>query len=77
VQLAPDPLPIQLCIQGGAAKRALLIAFMEAVEDLQKDQTLRVRHVAGTSAGAIAGTLFAAGIFRWKMKSMLNGGVFN
>lgn len=57
-----SPIPIQLCLQGGAAKIALLAAFTEAIEELHNAGDLRVTHVAGTSAGAIIGTLFAADV---------------
>ena len=54
--------PIQLAIQGGGAKITHLIAALEAVQSLQRRGLLRVTRIAGTSAGAIAGALFAAGI---------------
>src|SRR5271155_2262847 len=56
------PIPIQLCLQGGAAKIALLTAFVDAVEELHNSGILRVTKIAGTSAGAIIGTLFAAAV---------------
>src|SRR5580658_8203160 len=59
--MAP-PIPIQLCLQGGAAKIALLAAFAEAVEELHNAGELRVTNVSGTSAGAIIGTMFAADV---------------
>lgn len=55
-------MPVQLCLQGGAAKIALLTAFVEAVEELHNQGKLRVTNVAGTSAGAIIGTLFTADV---------------
>lgn len=57
-----SPIPIQLCLQGGAAKIPFLAAFVEAVEELHNDREIRVTNVAGTSAGAIIGTLFAADV---------------
>ena len=54
--------PIQLAIQGGGAKITHLIAALEAVQSLQRRGILRVTRIAGTSAGAIAGALFAAGV---------------
>src|SRR5687768_14248850 len=54
--------PIQLAIQGGGAKITYLIAALEAVQQLQRQGVLRVTRIAGTSAGAIAGALFAAGV---------------
>jgi predicted acylesterase/phospholipase RssA len=55
------PIPVQLCLQGGAAKIPFLAAFVEAVEELHNKE-IRVTNVAGTSAGAIIGTLFAADV---------------
>ena len=57
-----SPIPVQLCLQGGAAKIPFLAAFVEAVEELHNRQEIRVTKVAGTSAGAIIGTLFAADV---------------
>jgi predicted acylesterase/phospholipase RssA len=56
------PLNVQLAIQGGGAKLVTLIAAMEAVQDLQADGLIKVTRVAGASAGALVGCLFAAGI---------------
>ncbi|MBM3753344.1 MAG: hypothetical protein FJW38_05125 [Acidobacteria bacterium] len=58
--MVDNSIPIQLCVQGGAAKIALLIGVMEAVEHLQAEGVIRVTRVAGTSAGAIAGAFLAA-----------------
>jgi predicted acylesterase/phospholipase RssA len=55
-------IPIQLAIQGGGAKITHLVAALEAVQSLQREGVVRVTRVAGTSAGAIAGALFAAGV---------------
>jgi predicted acylesterase/phospholipase RssA len=55
-------IPIQLAIQGGGARITHLLAALEAVQSLQRQGVLRVTRIAGTSAGAIAGALFAAGI---------------
>ena len=54
--------PIQLALQGGGAKITHLLAALEAVQSLQRRGLLRVTRIAGTSAGAIAGALFAAGV---------------
>lgn len=54
--------PIQLAIQGGGAKITHLIAALHAVQDLERDGVVRVTRIAGTSAGAIAGALYAAGV---------------
>jgi predicted acylesterase/phospholipase RssA len=53
-------IPVQLCLQGGAAKIPFLAAFVEAIEELHNSGEIRITNVAGTSAGAIIGTLFAA-----------------
>ena len=55
-------LPIQLAIQGGGAKITYLVAALEAVQALEREGLLRVTRIAGTSAGAIAGALYAAGV---------------
>jgi NTE family protein len=55
-------IPIQLAIQGGGAKITHLVAALQAVQDLERDGVLRVTRIAGTSAGAIAGALYAAGV---------------
>lgn len=63
-----QPVPIQLAIQGGGAKLAALLAVMEAMQEAEKsapgfpEGKVRVTRIAGTSAGAIAGALFAARI---------------
>jgi predicted acylesterase/phospholipase RssA len=54
--------PIQLAIQGGGAKIAVLLAALEAVQELEQQGVVRVTRIAGTSAGAIAGCLYAAKI---------------
>lgn len=56
------PTPIQLAIQGGGAKITHLVAALEAVQALQREGVVRVTRIAGTSAGVIAGALFAAGV---------------
>ena len=53
-------IPVQLCLQGGAAKIPFLVAFVEAIEEFHNSGEIRITNVAGTSAGAIIGTLFAA-----------------
>ena len=55
-------IPIQLAIQGGGAKVTYLFAALEAVQELEREGLVRVTRIAGTSAGAIAGALYAAGI---------------
>jgi len=54
------PTRVQLVLQGGGAKIVSLIAALEAVQQLES--RLQVCALAGTSAGAVAGCLFAAGI---------------
>ena len=55
-------IPIQLAIQGGGAKITYLLAALESVQSLEREGVLRVTRIAGTSAGAIAGALYAAGV---------------
>jgi predicted acylesterase/phospholipase RssA len=55
-------IPIQLAIQGGGAKITYLTAALDAVQSLEREGLLRVTRIAGTSAGAICGALYAAGI---------------
>jgi predicted acylesterase/phospholipase RssA len=55
-------LKLQLALQGGGAKLMPLIAALEAVQDLEQAHRVKVTCVAGTSAGAIAGCIFAAGV---------------
>src|ERR1700733_2553135 len=55
------PVKIQLAIQGGGAKIAALMATLEAVDALQTHGVLKVTRIAGTSAGAIVGAVYAAG----------------
>lgn len=57
-----QPYPIQLAIQGGGAKICALLAAMEAVQTLEKNNVIKVKRIAGTSAGAIVGCLFAVGV---------------
>lgn len=56
-----SPLKMQLAIQGGGAKIVALMAAMEAIDQLQTDGILRVTRIAGTSAGALVGAIYAAG----------------
>src|SRR5438477_223460 len=55
------PVPIQLAIQGGGAKIAALMATLEAVDSLQTSGAVKVTRIAGTSAGAIVGAVYASG----------------
>src|SRR5687768_4109428 len=60
------PKQIQLALQGGGAKIYALIAALKAVEDAAavKDGSsqIKVSRIAGTSAGALVGCLYAAGV---------------
>ncbi len=60
--MATKPFAIQIAIQGGGAKICSLIAAMDAVQELEREGVVKVTRVAGTSAGAIVGCLFAADI---------------
>ena len=65
------PFPLQLALQGGGAKIVHLVAALEAIENLQRQSRIQITRIAGTSAGAIAGSLFAAGIDMAAVKSEL------
>ncbi|MGO8766547.1 MAG: patatin-like phospholipase family protein [Limisphaerales bacterium] len=54
------PTKIQLALQGGGAKLVSLLAALEAVAASEQSGEIQVTRIAGTSAGAIAGSLFAA-----------------
>lgn len=54
------PVPIQLALQGGGANLIYLLATLQAVQELEREHVIRVTRIAGTSAGAIAGALYAA-----------------
>lgn len=56
---------VQLVIQGGGAKIFAIMAFLDALQKFKPPdakQKIEVTSVIGTSAGAVAGTLFAAGV---------------
>lgn len=53
---------LQLAVQGGGAKLCGLLAALDAVQRLEKLGLIQVTRIAGTSAGAIAAALFAAGV---------------
>lgn len=59
---AKPPKQIKLALQGGGAKIFALVAALEALEEQIQHGRLQISAVAGTSAGAIVGTLFAFGI---------------
>lgn len=58
----PEPYPVQLALQGGGAKICTLLAAVEAIQLLERDRIIKVKRIAGTSAGALVGCLFAAGV---------------
>jgi predicted acylesterase/phospholipase RssA len=64
------PLKVRLALQGGGAKIVGLVAALDAIQSL--NQEIQVTRVAGTSAGAIAGTLFAAGVPMGTVKAYLS-----
>lgn len=68
-----EPKPIQLVLQGGGAKIFALLAALEAVDQAVRDRKIRVSRIAGTSAGAIAGSLYAAGVDPQTVKEALAG----
>jgi NTE family protein len=53
---------IQVALQGGGAKIVALLAAMEGIQRLEKSKQVEVTRVAGTSAGAVVGAMFAAGV---------------
>ncbi len=67
-----EPIKIRLAIQGGGAKIVTLLAVLEAIQDLEKE--IKVVAIVGTSAGAIAGAFFAAGIKMQDIKKELKNG---
>ena len=69
-----DPLKIQLAIQGGGAKISALLAVMETVQSLQEEDKIEITRIAGTSAGAIAGSLLAANISIKNFKTHIESG---
>jgi predicted acylesterase/phospholipase RssA len=70
-----EPVKIQLAIQGGGAKICTLMGAVEAVEALQDEGLLKVTRIAGTSAGSIVGSLFAAKVGMKEAKAYLSGGM--
>ncbi|HYC89389.1 MAG TPA: patatin-like phospholipase family protein [Thermoanaerobaculia bacterium] len=65
------PVPIQLALQGGGARFTHLIAALHAVQDLERENVLRVTRIAGTSAGALAGALYAARVDMGRARDVL------
>jgi Patatin-like phospholipase len=62
-------LEVEIALQGGGARLYALLAAMKAVEDLETNGEIKVTKIDGTSAGAIAATIYAA---RVPMKNALN-----
>ena len=60
--LGQQPFRCQIALQGGGAKILALLAAMESVQELQRQGTVKITRVAGTSAGSIVAALFAADI---------------
>jgi NTE family protein len=69
----PEPFALQLAIQGGGAKFCALLAVVETIQTLQDERVLKVTRVAGTSAGAVAGCLLAAGVPAAEVRARLEG----
>jgi predicted acylesterase/phospholipase RssA len=56
------PIKVQVAFQGGGAKLYALIAAAEALKNLEDKKYIKVTRIAGSSAGSIAATLFAANV---------------
>jgi predicted acylesterase/phospholipase RssA len=57
------PLRVQLALQGGGARIFALVAALETFhKDFVETGKLQVTRISGTSAGAIVGGLYAAGV---------------
>ena len=63
---------MQLALQGGGAKIVYLVAVLQAIETLEKDSVIEITRIAGTSAGAMAGALFAARVPMEVVKAKLS-----
>jgi predicted acylesterase/phospholipase RssA len=66
-----NPPHIQIALQGGGAKLSALLAAMEPLQKLQRNDEIKVTRVAGTSAGAIVASLFAANVDLSKVRERL------
>lgn len=62
---------IQVALQGGGAKIVGLVAALQALDELCKSGEIEITRIAGTSAGAIAGVLYAAGVTPDQMRTGL------
>jgi predicted acylesterase/phospholipase RssA len=56
------PLKVQIAFQGGGARAAALLAAVEAIEEAERNKKITVTRISGTSAGALAAVVLAAGI---------------
>jgi|GEM_PF-3199349 len=65
------PRKLQLALQGGGAKLFAIMACMEELEARVRDSRLEIERIAGTSAGALVGGLYAAGIPMHRIHDML------
>jgi predicted acylesterase/phospholipase RssA len=66
-------IPIQLAIQGGGARITYLLAVLEGIQALERENVLRVTRIAGTSAGAITGALYAARVDMRRARDAFEG----
>lgn len=69
--MADQRLRIQVAFQGGGAKIFALIAAAEVLKSFEREGRIEVTRIAGTSAGALVGTLYAAGVEPAVMRSEL------
>jgi predicted acylesterase/phospholipase RssA len=65
------PVRLQLALQGGGARLYALLATLEVVQELQRNDKIKVTRVAGTSAGALAAALFAADVDMSKLRQRI------
>jgi NTE family protein len=56
------PVRVQLALQGGGAKICALVAALEKLDEYAVARKIEITQIAGTSAGSIAGALYAAGM---------------
>lgn len=67
--MAGKCLNIQVAFQGGGAKIFALVAAAEVLKNFEREGRIQVTQIAGTSAGALVGTLYAAGVEPTLMRS--------
>lgn len=69
------PFKVQISMQGGGAKIAVLVAAAQAVQELEQiDRAIIVTQIAGTSAGAIVGAFLAGDKKISNLRTKLVGG---